>query len=103
MSSKRTYELIWSMVSLVPRGRVATYGQIASEVGFPGQPRMVGYALHALPPRSGIPWHRIINSQGKISFPKESASYRRQRRLLRLEGVEFRRDVVDLDRFGWLR
>jgi methylated-DNA-protein-cysteine methyltransferase-like protein len=97
-----TYELIRETVRQIPKGRVATYGQVASEAGYPGQPRMVGYALHALPPRSGVPWHRVINAQGRISFPKNSAAYRKQRRLLKAEGVVFRGELVDLGRFGWL-
>jgi len=97
-----TYELIWATVRQIPKGKVATYGQVASESGYPGQARMVGYALHALPARSGVPWHRVINANGRISFPKESAHYRRQRRILKGEGVHFRGERVDLERFGWL-
>lgn len=97
-----TYELIWETVRQIPRGQVATYGQVASESGFPRQPRMVGYALHALPPRSGVPWHRVINASGRVSFPKGSEHYTRQRRLLRGEGIEFRGERVDLERFGWM-
>ena len=97
-----TYELIWETVRQIPRGKVATYGQVASEAGFPRQPRMVGYALHALPPRSGVPWHRVINAQGRVSFPKNSAAYRKQRQLLRAEGILFHGESLDLERFGWL-
>ena len=97
-----TYELIWETVRQIPRGKVATYGQVASEAGFPRQPRMAGYALHALPPHSGVPWHRVINAQGRISFPKDSAAYKKQRRLLKAEGVVFRGEAVDMVRFGWL-
>jgi len=63
---------------------------------------MVGYALHALPPHSGVPWQRVINAHGRISFPKGSAAYNRQRRLLKAEGVVFHGEAVDLLRFGWL-
>ncbi len=97
-----TYEIIWNTVRQVPAGKVASYGQIASEAGFPRQPRMVGYALHALPARSGVPWHRVINAQGRISFPKGSPHYGKQQRLLRKEGVVFKGDKVDLSQFGWL-
>ena len=96
------YELIWETVRQIPKGKVATYGQVASEAGFPRQPRMVGYALHALPPRSGVPWHRVINAQGRISFPKGSTAHRKQRRLLKAEGVNFRGESLDLERHGWL-
>jgi methylated-DNA-protein-cysteine methyltransferase related protein len=97
-----TYQLIWETVCQIPKGKVATYGQVASEAGFPRQPRLAGYALHALPPRSGVPWQRVINAQGKISFPKNSPTYRKQRRLLVSEGVVFRGEKVDLERYGWL-
>jgi methylated-DNA-protein-cysteine methyltransferase-like protein len=97
-----TYELIWETVRQIPKGKVATYGQVASEAGFPRQPRMVGYALHALPPHSGVPWHRVINAQGRISFPKDSGAYKKQRRLLKAEGIGFEGEAVDLERFGWL-
>lgn len=97
-----TYELILETVRQIPRGKVATYGQVASEAGFPGRARMVGYALHSLSGTSWVPWHRVINASGKISFPKGSDAYRRQRKLLRSEGVVFNNERLDLDRFGWL-
>ena len=97
-----TYESIWETVRAIPKGRVATYGQVAREAGYPRQPRLVGYALHALHGKSRVPWHRVINAQGKISFPKTSSSYRRQIRLLKAEGVKFVKDVVDLRKYGWL-
>ncbi len=98
-----TYEIIWDTVRLIPKGKVASYGQVAVEAGLPGQARLVGYALHATPPLSGIPWHRVINAQGKISFPVGSPSYRRQRQLLRREGIVIDGGAIDLKRFGWLR
>jgi methylated-DNA-protein-cysteine methyltransferase-like protein len=101
-NSRSTYELIWETVRQIPRGKVATYGQVASEAGFPGQARMVGYALHALSGSQGVPWHRVINASGRISFPKGGEAYRRQRRLLRNEGIIFSKERLDLDRFGWL-
>ena len=99
---RSTYELIWEIVRQIPRGKVATYGQVAAEAGLPGQARMVGYALHALSGTPGVPWHRVINASGEISFPKGSAAYRRQRRLLRNEGIVFSKESLDLGRFGWL-
>jgi methylated-DNA-protein-cysteine methyltransferase related protein len=98
-----TYEMIWEIVRQIPRGKVATYGQVALESGFPGQARLVGYALHALRPHAGVPWQRIINSQGKISFPRGSSAYKRQHRLLVAEGVTFQGDTIDLECFGWLK
>jgi methylated-DNA-protein-cysteine methyltransferase-like protein len=98
-----SYEIIWEIVRQIPKGRVATYGQVAAESGFPGQARLVGYALHALPPHAGVPWQRVINARGRISFPCASSAYKRQRRLLRGEGVIFQGPTIDLERFGWLR
>ena len=103
MKQLSSYEIIWEIVRQIPKGRVATYGQVASESGFPGQARLVGYALHSLPPHAGVPWQRVINSQGGISFPRGSSAYRRQRRLLGGEGVIFQGDTIDLERFGWLK
>lgn len=98
-----TYEIIWETVGLIPKGKVASYGQVAAEAGLPGQARLVGYALHALSPLSGVPWHRVINAQGKISFPVGSPSYRRQRQLLQREGIQVDGRGIDMNRYGWLR
>lgn len=87
----------------IPKGRVATYGEVARVSGLPGQARLVGYALHNLPPRSGVPWHRVINAQGRVSLSDLDGMYERQVRLLRNEGVVFAKGVVNLGRFGWPR
>jgi methylated-DNA-protein-cysteine methyltransferase-like protein len=89
-------------VARVPKGRVATYGQIARLAGVPGQPRQVGYALAALPDGMDIPWHRVINARGEVSPRSEAEFEAIQRALLRAEGVVFDpTGRVDLDRFGW--
>jgi methylated-DNA-protein-cysteine methyltransferase-like protein len=87
MAPKSLHFRIHHVVSQIPRGRVATYGQIARLAGLQGQARLVGYALHALPPRTSIPWHRVVNAQGGISTP--SGHDTRQRRLLEREGIHF--------------
>lgn len=93
------YRRIYGVVARIPAGRVATYGQIAELADLPGRARMVGYALHALPPGSAIPWHRVINAQGRISVPTPGDA--EQRRRLRAEGVVVSRDGrIDLRRFG---
>jgi methylated-DNA-protein-cysteine methyltransferase-like protein len=87
-------------VSRIPRGRVATYGQIARLAGLRGQARLVGYAMHALPVGTRVPWQRVVNAQGAISLPGEGAT--RQRKLLEVEGVRFdKRGRIDLDRYLW--
>jgi methylated-DNA-protein-cysteine methyltransferase-like protein len=93
---------IYDTVKRIPRGRVATYGQIAALAGLRGHARQVGYALHALPERSGVPWHRVINAQGRISLPALDDGALVQRKLLEKEGVRFSRaGIIDLERFGW--
>jgi len=93
---------IWSVIKLIPKGRVATYGQIAELAGLEGHARQVGYALHALPPESSVPWHRVVNSFGEISARSGDDSHELQRKLLEAEGVEFGHNgKIDLRRYRW--
>lgn len=80
-------EIIWSVVNQLEPGRTASYGEIARRAGLPGMARYVGYALGRLSPNSGVPWHRVVNSQRRISFPPGSAQADRQKALLEAEGV----------------
>jgi methylated-DNA-protein-cysteine methyltransferase-like protein len=98
-----SYSRIWAAVADVPPGCIASYAQIAAAAGFPRQPRLAGYALHRLPPESGVPWHRVVNAQGRIAFPPASAAYREQRRRLETEGVVFLAGRIDWRRYGWKR
>ncbi len=88
-----TYLRIYAVVSRIPRGRVATYGQVAALAGLPGHARLVGYALSALPDGSRVPWQRVVNAQGRVS-PRSSGSGHDtlQAVILRREGVRFGRD-----------
>ncbi len=86
---KSRWETIYRAVRNVPRGRVASYGQIAELAGLEGHARQVGYALHALPAKSGVPWHRVINAKGEISPRSAGDSHELQRLLLEAEGVTF--------------
>ena len=98
----KRYELIWSVVRKVPRGRVATYGQIAEVAGLEGHARQVGYALHNLPAKSSVPWHRVVNAKGEISARSGGDSHELQRLLLEAEGVEFdAKGRMDLKRYRW--
>ena len=91
------------MVGRIPRGRVTTYGHVAALCGKPRAARTVGWALHALPDDSGVPWHRVINARGGISISKVGIPPELQRALLEAEGVEFdRHGQVDLARWGWI-
>jgi methylated-DNA-protein-cysteine methyltransferase-like protein len=90
------------VVRRVPRGRVVTYGQVARMAGRPGAARMVGWALHALPEGSGVPWHRVINARGGISSRGLGMEEEIQRHLLRREGVRFSETgSVDLELYRW--
>ncbi len=92
---------IYQTVARIPHGRVASYGQVARAAGMPRAARMVGQALHKLPPGSELPWHRVINARGGISFAAGSERWRRQKELLESEGVVFLNGRVDLEQFGW--
>jgi len=97
-----TYTRIYAVVKRIPRGRVATYGQIATLAGLDGHARQVGYALHNLPDKIHIPWHRVINARGEVSPRTTSDSHELQRMLLEEEGVEFSLDGrVALKKFRW--
>jgi methylated-DNA-protein-cysteine methyltransferase related protein len=100
---KITFETIYNIVIGIPRGRVATYGQIAELAGIPRQPRRVGYALSALPGDTRVPWHRVINAKGEISIRSTKGSESIQARLLKQEGVIFSRNgKIALERFRWI-
>jgi len=96
------YERIYEVVRQIPQGRVATYGQVAALAGLPGHARQVGYALHALPEGSNVPWHRVINARGAISLRADRGWGGFQRHLLEEEGVAFSaRGLIDLERCRW--
>ena len=102
MPMKISFDAIYDVVVQIPRGRVATYGQIAELAGIARQPRRVGYALSALPKNSGVPWHRVINAKGEISVRSGGGPDPVQRRLLKQEGVIFdRAGRISLERFRW--
>ena len=106
------FQRVWDIVLQIPEGKVSSYGQIASmippdEEMEPAQlkrlaPRWVGTAMRKTPNGKSIPWHRVINSQGTISFPAGSAKADEQRRLLEMEGVDFDcRGKVDFAEVAW--
>lgn len=92
---------IQAVVRRIPRGRVATYGQVAGLAGIPRGARQVGYALHALPQGTVVPWHRVINAAGRISLPPEQGGFEQRLRLL-AEGVTVTEaGRVSLPRYQW--
>ena len=95
------YEKIYNVVRQIPRGKVATYGQIAKIVDR-CTARMVGYAMAALRGRTDIPWQRVINSKGEISTRSRGDGALRQRKLLEKEGIRFDpRGRVNLRKVRW--
>ena len=101
MATCTLYGHIYEVVERIPRGKVATYGQIARLAGVPGHARQVGYALHALPHGSGVPWQRVINRKGQISL-RAPAAEALQRALLEAEGIVFdEHDTIALEKYQW--
>ena len=93
---------IWQVVAEIPLGKVATYGQVAHRAGLARAARRVGYALRGLPGNTRIPWHRVVNAQGRISLPEGSDSHAIQRDRLAAEGVLISTSGrIDLRQYGW--
>ena len=102
-ATSATYARIYAVVGRIPRGKVASYGQVARMAGLPGRARQVGYAMYALPNGSRVPWHRVINAQGAVSRRRVPGAELTQRMLLEKEGVRFGAGGrISLDRFGWV-
>jgi methylated-DNA-protein-cysteine methyltransferase-like protein len=95
------FERVWRIARQIPRGKVATYGQIARIVGT--TPRAVGFAMAACPASARVPWQRVVNARGEVSARAAGEGEARQRRLLREEGIALdRRNRVDLSKWSWL-
>lgn len=95
--SKKVLRLIRS----IPRGKVATYGQIAKLAGKPQGARGVAWLLHSCSRSHALPWQRVVNGKGRISFPEDSREYARQKRLLENEGIVLEEGKIDLEKFLW--
>ncbi len=81
------FEWVYTLVRLVPAGKVVTYGQVARALGAPRAARTVGWAMHACP--EDVPWHRVVNGRGEVSVRTHALGEWVQRDLLEAEGVEF--------------
>ncbi len=93
---------IWQVVAGIPEGRVTTYSEVARQAGVPGAARRVGAVLRALPGHSRLPWHRVVNAQGKLSLAPDTPSGRRQRHRLEAEGVVFSASgSISFEHFFW--
>lgn len=102
MKNDAAQRSIVSWIRKIPRGRVATYGQIAALAGYPRNARQVGTVLRSLPEDSGVPWHRVVNAQGRVSDRGNGTAEGLQRFLLRSEAVELDdSDRIDLTEFQW--
>jgi methylated-DNA-protein-cysteine methyltransferase related protein len=102
MKPNGIYSKIYAVIRRIPEGKIATYGQVSKMAGLPNGARQVGYALHNLSGDSDVPWHRVVNREGRISLPPESPSSSLQKALLESEGIEFDPDgVIPLKRYQW--
>ena len=94
-------EAIYLALAQIPKGQVITYGHLAKLAGMPNGARLAGKLLCGLPEGSRLPWHRVINAQGKISLPESSDSYREQIRRLEKEGVVINNGKIKLSIYGY--
>jgi methylated-DNA-protein-cysteine methyltransferase-like protein len=97
------FPAIYAVVRRIPRGRVATYGQVARLAGCPGRARLVGFAMAALPDATRVPWHRVVNAQGACS-PRSGGNPGHIVQRLRLQRERVRFDPngrLSLARFRW--
>lgn len=97
-----SYQRIYQVVGRIPPGRVATYGQVAALAGLAGHARQVGYALHALPDSSAVPWHRVVNAKGEISLRSMPGAELVQQQRLAREGVHLEPNGrIPLEQVRW--
>ncbi len=94
-------QAVWNIVGSIPRGHVASYGQVAALAGHPRRARLVGRVLAGLPEDTRLPWHRVLRADGRIAFPPGEPAHREQCARLREEGVTVTGGQVDLRRHQW--
>ena len=92
---------VWQVVQGIPRGHVLTYGEVARLAGMSRAARRVSLAMRRAPRGMTLPWHRVVNSQGKISFPPDSTGFQEQKSRLEDEGVVFLNGKINLEKFGY--
>ncbi len=96
-----TYDKIYEVVKRIPKGKVATYGQVATLAGNKRWARVVGYALHVNPEPENIPCYRVVSKDGRVSKAFAFGGENRQIELLKAEGVEFSGEYVIMKKFQW--
>ena len=101
MDRQARLERIYETIGDIPRGCVASYGQIAEIAGIPRGARQVGWALKHLPRGRRVPWHRVITASGRIAFETGSARFEKQRALLEKENVPVTAGRVDMRQYRW--
>lgn len=101
MQNEEVKHSIIQVIGAIPKGKVCTYGNVAKLAGLPNHARYVGSVLKNLPSNSTIPWHRVINSKGAISFPLGSDKWQLQKKKLEDEGVLFKGERVSLQQCSW--
>lgn len=98
---KNTFEKIYDVVRQIPRGTVATYGQVAALAGNRRWARVVGYALHVNPDPDGIPCYRVVTKDGKVSNAFAFGGENQQVALLKADGIEFEDGHVRMEKYQW--
>lgn len=101
MEEKNTFEKIYEVVKKIPRGKVATYGQVAALAGNKRWARVVGYALHVNPNEKEIPCYRVVTKDGAVSKAFVFGGKNRQIELLKADGIEFKDDHVIMEKYQW--
>ena len=102
VSRSEKYLKFYTIVSQIPKGLVATYGQVATLAGYHGQARQVGYALNSLTDDFDVPWQRVVNAKGQISVRADPIFEQIQRQILESEGIIFdHNNRIDLSIYQW--
>jgi|SRR5690554_382050 len=96
MQKEAFKQRIWQQVAAIPEGRVASYGQIARLCGYPKHARYVGFIMKSLPEGSTIPWHRVVNGQGRLAFKEGTAPWLKQKHLLEKENIVFHNSKINM-------
>ena len=93
-----TFKQVYTAVEKIPSGKVTTYGRIAKYIGI-SNPKIVGYALHANKTPDAVPCHRVVNAQGEVAKGYAFGGIDVQKKLLESEGVKFKNEKIDLDKY----
>lgn len=102
MNNNDHAQSILAVINQIPYGCATSYGEVAKKAGLPGYARYVGYILRHLPEQTNIPWHRVMNAKGLISFPPNTEKHKAQRSRLEAEGISFSPSgKVKLSAYQW--